>query len=62
MEEKVCKNCRIIISRGDKCPICGSTELVTRWSGYVMVTNIEKSDIAKKLGIKMNGTFALNIK
>lgn len=62
MEEKVCKNCRIIISRGERCPICGSTDLTTKWSGYVIVVNVEKSEVAKKLGLKMNGTFALNIK
>ncbi|MEM3227764.1 MAG: transcription elongation factor subunit Spt4 [Candidatus Micrarchaeaceae archaeon] len=62
MEEKVCKICRIIISKGDRCPICGSTDLTTKWSGYIMMTNVENSDIAKKLNIKLNGTFALNIK
>jgi DNA-directed RNA polymerase subunit E" len=62
MEEKVCKNCRIIISKGDKCPICGSTDLTTKWSGYVIVINVEKSEVAKKLDLKLNGTFALNIK
>ncbi|MGC8622381.1 MAG: transcription elongation factor subunit Spt4 [Candidatus Micrarchaeia archaeon] len=62
MEEKVCRNCRIIISKSNNCPICGSTDLTTKWSGYVFMSNVEKSDIAKKLGIKLNGTFALNIK
>lgn len=62
MEEKACRNCRIIISKGNSCPICGSTDLTTKWSGYVLVTNVEKSDIARKLGIKLNGTFALNVK
>jgi DNA-directed RNA polymerase subunit E" len=62
MEEKVCKSCRIIISRGDKCPICGSTDLTNKWNGYVIVINVEKSEVAKKLDIKFNGTFALNIK
>ncbi len=62
MEGKVCKACRILITHGDKCPLCGSTELTTKWSSYAIVLNAEKSDLAKKLGLKVNSTFALNIK
>ncbi len=59
--EKACKRCRLIIAQGDFCPLCGSTDLTTKWSGYVIILNAEKSEIAKKLGIKVNGTYALNI-
>jgi DNA-directed RNA polymerase subunit E" len=62
MEGKVCRNCRIIISHGEKCPICGEGNLTAKWSGYVIVLNAEKSDIAKKLNLKVNSTFALSIK
>ena len=62
MDEKVCKSCRIIISYGDKCPICESTDLTTKWSGFIIVLNVEKSEMAKRLGLKLNSTFALNIK
>jgi DNA-directed RNA polymerase subunit E" len=62
MEEMVCKSCRIIISHGGKCPLCGSSDLTSRWNGYVIMLNVERSDIAKKLGLKVNSTFALNIK
>ena len=62
MEGKVCKNCRIIITHGDKCPLCNGTDLTTKWSGYVIVLNAEKSDIAQKISAKVNSTFALNIK
>jgi DNA-directed RNA polymerase subunit E" len=62
MEEKACKMCRLIISHGDVCPICGSKELTTKWSGSVIILNAEKSEIAKKLGIKINSTYAINIK
>lgn len=59
--DSACKNCRLIIVQGNVCPICGSTSLTTKWSGYVVVLNAEKSEIAKKLEIKANGTYALNI-
>ncbi len=59
--EKACKNCRLIIAQGETCPLCGSTNLTNKWSGYIVVLNVEKSDLAKKLGVKVNGTYALNI-
>ncbi len=55
-----CKNCRALTSE-KKCPVCGSTNLTTNWKGLVHVINVEKSEIAKKLGIKSNGTFALEV-
>ena len=62
MEEKACKNCRLLISHGDTCPVCGSKELTTKWSGYAIIFNAEKSAIAKKLSITTNSTYAINIK
>lgn len=62
MEGKACKSCRIVITHGDKCPLCGSSELTMKWSSYAIVLNAEKSDIAKRLGAKVNSMFALNIK
>ncbi len=59
--EKACKNCRVIIAQGDVCPMCGSSDLTPKWSGYVVIMNVEKSELAKKLNISANGTYALNI-
>ena len=62
MEGRACKNCRLIITHGDKCPVCGGKDLTQKWSSYAIVLNAEKSDIAKRLNVKVNSTFALNIK
>lgn len=59
--EKACRTCRVIISQGEVCPLCGSSNLTTKWSGYVVILNAEKSELAKKLDLKVNGTYALNI-
>ncbi len=59
--EKACKRCRIIIAQGEVCPLCGASDLTTKWGGYMTVLNVEKSEIAKKLGIKVNGRYAINI-
>jgi DNA-directed RNA polymerase subunit E" len=61
MEEKACRMCRLVISHGDACPICGSKNLTNRWSGYVIVMNSDKSAVAKMLNIKVNSTYAINI-
>jgi DNA-directed RNA polymerase subunit E" len=61
MVEKACRNCRLIMSQGDVCPICGQSSLTSKWTGYVVVLNVEKSEIAKKLGLKINGSYALHL-
>ena len=59
--EAVCRNCKLIIAQGTSCPICGGSNLTTKWSGQLIILNVEHSEVAKKLGIKVNGTYALNI-
>ena len=61
MVDQACKNCRLIITQGKVCPVCGSDQLTTKWSGYIVILNSEKSEIAKKMGIKVNGTYAISI-
>ncbi len=61
-EEKACKKCGMIISHGNTCPVCGSKELSAKWSSYIIVINAEKSQIAQKLGININSTFAVDVK
>ena len=59
--EKACKNCRVIIAQGEVCPMCGSSNLTSKWSGYIVILSVEKSELAKKMGITANGTYALSI-
>jgi DNA-directed RNA polymerase subunit E" len=59
--DKACKKCKMIISQGNVCPVCGIADLTNKWSGYITVLNIEKSEVAKKLGITMNGRYAINV-
>lgn len=62
MAEKACKQCRYITVEGTVCAACGSTELTEKWSNYVYVEDPEKSEIAKSIGAKTPGKYALNIK
>jgi len=63
MEKKVrkaCKSCKRIVDE-DICPVC--KEPTTQyWSGYLAIIDPEKSEIAKKMGIKLPGEYALKIR
>jgi len=62
MVEKACRNCQFIVIEGSTCPNCGGDDLSEKWNNYVYIINPEKSEIAKKIGAKSPGRYALNIK
>ncbi|MFO7992310.1 MAG: transcription elongation factor subunit Spt4 [Thermoplasmata archaeon] len=57
---KACKNCNAITDESE-CPLCGS-ETVREWQGYLIIIDHEHSEIARKMGIKVNGKFALKVR
>ncbi len=61
MEEKACKSCRLI-SAGPVCPNCKSTNLSDDWTGLVIVIDPNDSEIAKKMGIKTPGKYAIRVR
>ncbi len=61
MVKKVCKKCKIFVEK-DKCPICGGHDFVNSWKGRIVILNLEKSEIAKKLDIKREGEYAIKTK
>lgn len=58
MAKRVCKNCNLIY-KGDKCPNCGSQEYSEKIKGRVAILNPEKSEIAKNIGVKKKGIYAI---
>ncbi len=58
--EKACRKCHFI-TKENTCPVCGSKDLSVNWSGEVIVVDIEKSEAAKLLGIKIPGRYAINV-
>jgi len=59
---KACIKCKALVSPEEtKCPVCGSTEFTFEWSGMVIVMNVEKSRVAKFLGIEKPGRYALKV-
>ena len=56
---KACRECKYVVKQGNKCPICGSEDLTEKFYGMVIIVDPEKSEIAKLLGIKTPGQYAL---
>ncbi len=61
MREKVCRRCRLI-SNGNICPDCRSTDLSDDFSGLVVIIDPENSAIAKAMKIKKKGRYAIRVR
>ncbi|MFH1306302.1 MAG: transcription elongation factor subunit Spt4 [Candidatus Micrarchaeota archaeon] len=62
---KVCKNCQRIYGDVDVCPQCEegkNQDFSDRFNSSVLVLNPEESKIAKKLGFKTPGMYAIKVK
>jgi DNA-directed RNA polymerase subunit E" len=57
---KACKHCSFITEE-DVCPLCGNPTS-KEWQGYVIILDHTKSEIAKRMGINVNGKFALRVR
>ena len=60
MTERACINCRYI-SDSEVCPVCGG-KTTTKFEGYILIINPNKSEIAKIMNIKIKGKYAQHIK
>ncbi|MDH7594228.1 MAG: transcription elongation factor subunit Spt4 [Methanomicrobiales archaeon] len=60
-QANVCRDCHRVVE-GNACSVCGSTNLTTDWTGYLVIIDPDHSDIAKKMNIKLPGRFALKVR
>jgi len=60
--EKACRDCHRIVESGRSVCMCGSNSISMDWSGYVVIIDAEESEIAKELGIKKEGQYALKVR
>jgi DNA-directed RNA polymerase subunit E" len=58
--QKACKHCSFITEE-DTCPLC-SNHTSRDWQGYVIIVDHTRSEIAKRMGINVNGKFALKVR
>ncbi len=61
MKKQVCKSCKIFYEE-DSCPICKSGTIAASWKGRVFILDANKSEVAKKMGIKQKGEYAIKVR
>ncbi len=59
-DQKACKHCSYITEE-ENCPLCGKPTSKD-WQGYVVILDYEKSEIASRMEINVNGKFALKVR
>jgi len=57
-KKKVCKRCKIFVE-GSECPLCKGNQFSINWQGRINITDANKSDIAKQIGLTANGEYAI---
>lgn len=61
MTQKACRECHTITT-ASTCPKCKTATLSDDFSGLVIIINPEESEIAKAMGIKEKGRYALRVR
>ncbi len=61
MSPRACRTCKIV-TEGNVCPICRSTDLSDDFSGLLIILDPENSQLAKKMEIEKEGRYALKIR
>ncbi|MDP3729118.1 MAG: transcription elongation factor subunit Spt4 [bacterium] len=59
--KKVCKKCRIFVE-GQECLLCHNSNFTETWKGRITILDVEKSEIAKKIGIEVKGEYAIKVR
>ncbi|MBR9677362.1 DNA-directed RNA polymerase subunit E'' [Candidatus Woesearchaeota archaeon] len=57
-KKKVCKVCKVFVT-GEQCQLCKGNQFSNNWKGRVTILNVEKSEIAKKIGVTNNGEYSI---
>ena len=61
MSEKACRKCHLI-AKGSICPRCKEHSMSDDFSGIVIIFDPEGSEIAKMMGIREKGKYALRVR
>jgi len=57
-----CGECHGVLPEStDQCMHCPSSPVTLDWSGYVLIMDFERSEVAQRLNIERNGEFALKV-
>ena len=61
MADFACKECHMILEESN-CARSPDSEVSREWQGFVEILNPEKSALAKEMGIKTPGRYALRVR
>jgi len=50
-----------MLTEEDKCPLC-EAKASKLWQGYLIILDYQRSEIAQKIGITVNGKYALKVR
>jgi len=60
---KACMNCKMLVPKKEKiCPNCKGKDFSDEWSGIFILFKPEESQLAKMLGIKNPGMYAIKVR
>lgn len=58
MKKKVCKRCKMFTD-ATECPNCHGNQFTNNWKGRLFIVDVKQSGIAKKIGVEMDGEYAI---
>ncbi|MBR9683165.1 DNA-directed RNA polymerase subunit E'' [Candidatus Woesearchaeota archaeon] len=61
VKRKACKKCKLFVE-GDTCPICKGNGFSSNWQGRLFISDVKRSMIAEKIGIKVKGEYAIKVR
>lgn len=57
---KACTHCSLLTEK-EQCPLC-KNPTSSNWSGLLIITDVEESEVARELGITEPGEYALRVR
>jgi len=61
MSELACKSCHLV-ANSNRCPECKTMSMSDDWIGISIIIDPEMSQIAKELGVKKPGRYAVRVR
>ncbi len=61
MKKQVCTKCRVMVE-GETCPLCKGNQFSTNWLGRLYILSPADSHIAKKVGMAVEGEYAIKVR
>lgn len=61
MKKKACRECKILVTSSEGCPLCKGSTFVVNWKGRIIVLDSGKSKVAEKMNLTTDGEYAIKV-